>query len=182
MAEIDWANVYQEAIIEGMKTTLQLFRPYYKYLLIILFIRFFLYIYKRQSQRKIRNQIQALANEEIEITPKEFFKIRNKGYGGRGNPLYANKFHFTGVYILHNQTKDLYYVGQSKKVFNRINSHFTGKGNGDIYADYKANDRFTIRTIALNGSNYDSLDDLERHAIESYQAYKKGYNRIRGNR
>lgn len=113
------------------------------------------------------------------MTLKEFFNIRNKDFGGRGNLLYSNNFQFTRVYILYNQTKDLYYVGKGKKVFDRVNSHFTGRGNGNIYADYKANDQFTIRAIALNGSHYNSLDELEKYAIDSYKAYDKGYNRSR---
>jgi hypothetical protein len=46
--------------------------------------------------------------------------------------LYSNNYNFAGVYILHNKSKDLYYVGQGKQVLNRVYSHFTGKGNGDV--------------------------------------------------
>lgn len=182
MSEIDWSEVYKDAFTEGFLQIFQLFRPYFKCIILILLVQFLFFVLKIRKKRNIRNKIRELANNTTEITPEEFFKIRNKSFGGKGNPLYSNNYNFTGVYILHNQSKDLYYVGQGKKVFNRINSHFTGSGNGDVYADYKYKDSFTIRTIALEGSGFKSLDELERHAIETYDAYKKGYNRNRGNR
>ena len=182
MSEFDLNEVVTEGINEGLVQSFQLFRPYFKYIFLILLIQLLFLILEIRKKRKIRSQIRDLANNTTEITPEEFFKIRNKSFGGRGNPLYSNNYNFTGVYILHNKTKDLYYVGQGKKVFNRINSHLRGSGNGDVYADYKYNDSFTIRTIALESSGFKSIDELERHAIETYDAYKKGYNRNRGNR
>ena len=87
-----------------------------------------------------------------------------------------------GVYILYNQTKNKYYVGQGKQLLNRVNMHLTGSGNGRVYADYKYGDRFTIQLIPLQGSGYHSLNELERVAISRYEAYSKGYNRTRGNK
>ena len=52
----------------------------------------------------------------------------------------------------------------------RVFQHFSGRGNGDVYADWSYGDAFTIRTIALRGSGYRSLDDLERDAIATYDA------------
>ena len=34
-------------------------------------------------------------------------------------------------------------------IFDRVNAHFTGKGNGDVYADYKYGDEFIIKMISL---------------------------------
>ena len=130
----------------------------------------------------VKAKIRRLSREAIEITPKQFFKIRNRSNGGRGRQLISNKYAFAGVYILYNHTKDLYYVGQAKNVFSRVNSHFTGHGNGDVYADYKYGDEFTIKMIELKGSGFKTLNELERSAIKTYNAYAKGYNKTRGNR
>lgn len=89
---------------------------------------------------------------------------------------------FSGVYILYNSTKNMYYVGQGKNVLTRVNSHFTGHGNGDVYADYKYGDKFTIKMIELEKSGFSTLNELERNTIMTYDAYSKGYNRTRGNR
>ena len=76
----------------------------------------------------------------------------------------------------------MHYVGQGQQVFRRVNSHFTGRGNGDVYADYKYGDEFTIRMIALSESGFLTLNALECHAIDVYGAYSHGYNKTRGNR
>ena len=76
----------------------------------------------------------------------------------------------------------MYYVGQGKKVFQRVNNHFTGHGNGDVYADYKYGDDFTIKMIALETSGFKTLNELERNTIMTYNAYSRGYNKTKGNK
>ena len=136
----------------------------------------------KKEKEDIRQKIYYLSQNSLELSPDEFMEIRNKKFGDRGGALYTNKFNFPGVYILHNKTKDLYYVGQGKKVLNRVNNHFTGTGNGDVYADYKYGDQWTIKMISLEKSGFNSLNDLERYTIEIYNAYEKGYNKTRGNK
>ena len=95
----------------------------------------FYYTYKKKE--KIKAQIKGLAENTLEMTAEEFFIMRKTSLGGRGSTSYALTQNFAGVYILFNSTKNMYYVGQGKEVLNRVNAHFTGKGNGDIYSDYK---------------------------------------------
>lgn len=81
------------------------------------------------------------------------------------------------------KTKDLYYVGQGKAVLDRVNHHFSGRGNGDVYADYKYGDFFTIQNDQTGKIvDFISLKNYERNTIAYYDAYNKGYNRTRGNR
>ena len=149
---------------------------------VVLFICLVSVIYHFALKKLIEKQIKDLASNALEMTPIEFLNMRNKSFGGRGRPKYSNQFNFPGVYILYNDTKDMYYVGQGQKVLNRVNSHFTGKGNGDVYADYKYGDKFTIKMIALNKSGFTTLNELERHTISTFDAYAKGYNKTCGNR
>lgn len=128
---------------------------------------------------KIKEKINELANNILEVTPEEFFKIRNARIGKKN---ISTNMGFSGVYILYNSTKNMYYVGQGKNVLTRVNSHFTGHGNGDVYADYKYGDKFTIKMIELEKSGFSTLNELERNTIMTYDAYSKGYNRTRGNR
>lgn len=130
----------------------------------------------------ITSKIKKLADNTLEITPDDFFKIRNASNGGRGRKHISTSNDFTGVYILYNQTKRLYYVGQGKSVFTRVNAHFTGHGNGDVYADYKYGDKFTIKMIDLKKSGFDNINELQRSTIKTYDAFSKGYNRTRGNK
>ncbi|MFW7431876.1 GIY-YIG nuclease family protein [Vagococcus carniphilus] len=149
--------------------------------LLILAISFLKLIIQLIQAKKINSKINDLANNSIELTPEEFMLIRNKRlYDEKAR--HANIKNFPGVYILHNKTKDLYYVGQSIKVLDRIGNHFKGRGNGDVYADFKYGDQFTIRTIALENSDFSNLNDLERYAIRFFGAYEKGYNRNKGNK
>lgn len=126
-----------------------------------------------RKHKVLREGIIDLTNASVTVSPKEFLKHKD---------AFLKNGDYTGVYVIHNTTKDLYYVGQSVRVVGRVTQHFTGHGNGDVYADYKYGDTFTINTIPLNGSGYDSIDALERNAIATYNAYNKGYNRTRGNR
>lgn len=108
------------------------------------------------------------------ITPETFFQIRKEQIEYKLDDI-------SGVYIIYNVTQDMYYVGQATRLYFRINQHFTGHGNGDVYADYKYGDDFLIAYIPLNDSGYSSLDALERAKIAEYNACDNGYNKTHGN-
>lgn len=122
----------------------------------------FLFSKEREKANKIKSN---------NLTVSEFFDLKKEQQGD-----------FVGVYILYNATKRMYYVGQATKIFFRINQHFTGKGNGDIYADYKYGDIFYIGMIKLSESGYDDLNKLEKDKIKEYDAFEKGYNKTKGNK
>ena len=157
------------------------------FLLTLLFLVSILRFFRKKFRRiphavRIKRKIKQLASNSLEVTPKEFFKIRNATDGKGSKKYISSQYDFSGVYILYNHSKKMYYVGQAVKTFQRVNNHFTGHGNGDVYADYKYGDRFTIKMIALKNSRFKTLNELERHTISQYDAYAKGYNRTRGNR
>ena len=86
-----------------------------------------------------------------------------------------------GTYVLHNQEDDKYYVGQATSFQRRLHQHFTGKGNPDVYFDYRSRKSFTIYLFPLNGSRFNNLNDQERHYIAKYRAFEEGYNKTHGN-
>lgn len=136
---------------------------------------------KKAREKRLARRIAQLAEGARAVTPAEFFEMREKAFGDPGTPLYNEEKDFRGVYILFNEDKNKYYVGQGVRVLSRINTHFSGRGNGDVYADYKYLDRFTIKVIPLAGSDYATLNQLEKATIEYYDAFASGYNRTRGN-
>lgn len=154
------------------------------YTIIALYVLFFalwlIHVCRKRSKAKAK--VKHLKQGTVEMTPEEFFRLRKDCQGKNGKAYYALTHNFAGVYVLFNQTKNMYYVGQGQQVLNRVNSHFTGKGNGDVYADYKYGDLFTITLFALEGSGFSSLNELEREAISAYGAFANGYNKTRGNR
>lgn len=112
-----------------------------------------------------------LRHNYTSMTPDQFFKLRTYIKGD-----------MVGVYILYNKNRKMYYVGQATRLFFRVNQHFTGHGNGDVYADYKrGKDSFTIRLVPLVNSGYYDLDKLEKDMIARYDSYNKGYNKTKGN-
>ena len=115
---------------------------------------------EREKQQKIKQKVKKLSKTKAELTPQEFIKLRAQTFGG--DRRRHNRLNFEGVYVLFNVTKSMYYVGQGKKVLDRVNMHFTGKGNGDVYADYKYGDEFTIKIIGLKHSGYRSLNEIGR--------------------
>lgn len=90
---------------------------------------------------------------------------------------------FKGVYLIYNNERKMYYVGQSVRVLSRVKSHLLGQGSGnsDIYADRKYGSTFNVKLLPLNGSGFNNLDDMERHYISATNAYENGYNKTRGN-
>jgi hypothetical protein len=123
--------------------------------------------YRREA---LAGSLEQFLSRTDPVTPEEFFEIKRQQMGD-----------VVGVYIIHNVTQDMYYIGQAKRLFFRINQHFTGHGNGDVYADYKYGDEFAIRILSLADSGFQDLDLLERELIKQYDACRLGYNRTRGN-
>ncbi|EPD77470.1 hypothetical protein HMPREF1527_01403 [Atopobium sp. oral taxon 199 str. F0494] len=130
----------------------------------------------RRAKALRRDRMNALMSKNSDVTPEEFLAKR------MWSAINGEEGDFTGIYVLHNLSQDEYYVGQSVHVLRRVRQHFTGHGNGDVYADWKMGDKFTIATVSLVGSGYNNLNDLERDVICAYDAYDHGYNRTSGNR
>ena len=151
-------------------------------IVVVLFIVFFGGALCIISRNKTVKKIKSLSKNAVEVSPQEFFDLRNKRSKGKNSSYLSKKHDFSGVYILYNETKNMYYVGQGVRVFQRVNSHFTGHGNGDVYADYKYGDSFKIRMIPLKGSGFETLNALERNTIITYNSFSEGYNKTRGNR
>lgn len=126
----------------------------------------------RRAAARDAARVRSLVGGEA-ISADEFLAAR---------PALLAQGDFTGIYVLHNRTQDSYYVGQSTRVVGRVSAHLTGHGNGDVYADYAYGDEFEVSVVSLAASGYESLDALERDAIDAYGAYERGYNRTRGNR
>lgn len=107
---------------------------------------------------------------QVRLTVREFLAIRLK--------LPVEK----GVYLLKNKTLTKYYAGQSDDMVSRITSHFAGRGNGDVYHDYKLGHEFEIHFYFLDTNQFLDLNELEHHVIRVYECVETGYNRKKGNK
>lgn len=138
---------------------------------VIVFVPIIRALVQRNKRKAVENKIKDFYNGVSEMTPEEFFEARDK---------YMHD-DIVGVYVIMNVTRKLPYVGQAKRLFFRVNQHLTGHGNGDVYADYKYGDEFTIKLIPLISTEHGNIDKLEKDTIDYYGAYDEGYNRTRGN-
>lgn len=116
-----------------------------------------------KQQEKLLGLRQSLLEDDPQIVASaEEFMAQRKSLTQQGE--------ITGIFIVHNATKDLYYVGQSAKAIDRAAIQFLGRGNCDVYADYKYGDSFSVRIIPLSESGYESLNELKRTAIQALEA------------
>jgi hypothetical protein len=84
-----------------------------------------------------------------------------------------------GIYVLYNETRNRYYVGQAKALTARIKKHFEVE---QIARDFLSGDKISVKvlTAAELGDDY-RLDHIEKLGIEIYDAEKHGYNKTGGN-
>ncbi|MBZ5752184.1 excinuclease ABC subunit C [Metabacillus rhizolycopersici] len=146
----------------------------------------------RESKENVRKDLDTLRENMKKFTPKELIELSNKNV--RESRGIKN---FDGIYIIHNCVKDIYYVGQAVRVFDRAYRHFvTNPAKNEkryegtvefnlpeIYDDYHLGDKFDISLIPLGDTSFSTLDDLEAYAISAYNASVEygGYNRTHGN-
>ncbi|ALC83899.1 MULTISPECIES: GIY-YIG nuclease family protein [Bacillus] len=125
----------------------------------------------------VRKELDELRKKMIKVTPQELLEFRNKNVRER-----RGIYNFSGIYIIHNCVKDIYYVGQAERIFDRAYQHFViNAGNAEIYKDYSLGDEFSISLIPLENTSFSSLNELEDNAIRAYDSFKNGYNRMPGN-
>lgn len=130
----------------------------------------------------VRREIREIEANSMEMSLEQFRAIKKKSIGSGAVKEYSEKFNFTGCYVIHNKTKDVYYVGQSENVLKRAHNHFKGRGSAPLYSDYMSGDyEWTIRLHRLHDSGFNRLNAQEKHLITLYDAYHNGYNKTRGN-
>lgn len=128
------------------------------------------------EQKRYNKMMKRLKNSALEMKPDKFEEIRQQTLGKN-----RTIDDFSGIYILYNKTNGKYYIGQSNTVFSRVDQHFKGRGNGDVYHHFRSGHNWRIRLLDLKETNFRTLNELERHFIDYYDAFKNGYNRTRGN-
>lgn len=107
----------------------------------------------------------------LELYNKKIYDIHSK----QNDIKYMKDLDFEGIYCIKNQTKKKYYVGRGDKVFRKVNRHFTGYGNQEIFADYDSNDKFFVKFGKLYGSGYSNLNDFEKETKKIFSSEFGGY-------
>lgn len=128
---------------------------------------------KKILKAKETLQRMVVDNEEMDIDEfLEMYDTRIHDFDSKQDDIKILKqIDFEGVYIIHNCTKDIYLVGKSKKVLRKVDRHFRGYENEDVYADYQNGDTFKIRIIDFERTDYENIDELVKDLTNEYGIY-----------
>ena len=127
---------------------------------------------ERELKSRVNNMMQNQVTTNATIFLQDYKLLAQKRNGS------ISSMENSGVYVILNLTKNLYYVGQSKNVLKRVKSHLTGSGNGDVYADFKYGDNFEV---TIHNCSIIDLNNIERTFISKYNASgSNGYNKNNG--
>lgn len=139
------------------------------------------YASAKTQTANVKDTLNRLLSTKENVSAEEFmqmYDLRIYDISSKQNDIkIMNKIEFEGVYILHNKSKNKYYVGKGNKIFKKIDRHFRGYGNIDVYKDLQSGNKFYVRIIRLKDSGYDNIDILANEISKKYKAYEDGYNK-----
>lgn len=131
--------------------------------------------------------VKELDTSEIILSNSLFSKFIKINSPSNFQQILKNSYNlneFTGIYIIYNKNKNKYYVGQGKKTIQRCIRHFLPNDNAPaIKKDFDNGNEFYVNFIKFNGTDFETLDELEYEYIGICNAVEPhGYNHVRGNR
>lgn len=96
--------------------------------------------------------------------------------------------HITGIYKITNLINGHSYIGQSKDIYNRFNSHhicdYQNKNNvqynSQLYQAFRKYGIENFKVEILEQCKFSELDEREIYWIDFYNTFKNGYNMTRG--
>ena len=140
------------------------------FLFIVLIVNRTKYRYKKKKltekkAEEIKKILMPIMDGKIPISIIQFEKTRRL--------LFGSNIKFKGIYILYNETKDTYLIGDSTDIFNRINRHLKGEGNGNFYSDYKYGDTINIRMKYLTDNKYMNIKNEIKKMEEKLEIKNK---------
>lgn len=150
-------------------------------LLLIVGIPLAIWQRRRLARRQAERRRQVMESDPI--SAQEF--LANWRVGKRGSGLGYAAIDCPGCYVIltnpviqvNGDTEyEAVYVGQSVRVCSRVRQHFTGHGNGDVYADVRAGKDVQLRIIPCDEQE---MNDTECELIDTFNA-TNSYNRTRG--
>jgi len=132
---------------------------------------------ERIDLRKEQLEVFKQTKEQLKQSLKS--KINQKQWKSLESVLESADKGGIGIYVLYNETKNKYYVGQAKQIFKRVRDHFKIE---DIARDHVAGDSIKVKFLTANeiGGDY-RMDHIEKTGIEIFQSGVNGYNKTAGN-
>lgn len=132
-------------------------------------------IYLRcRIHKMVLETVNTLKDGAAEISAKDFLRVRRYK---QGRKIIMNQYDFEGVFILHNITKDKYYIGKSKNVLKRLGQILIGSGNEEIRNDFTQGNEIAIKATSLNASSCKTTSELEEIMLKEYSDGTVWYNK-----
>ena len=114
---------------------------------------------------KIRKRLGGLVDGQLWLSPEEFMNFQKRETFNPQKSRRVASYECAGVYILHNTTKDEYYIMQSNRVFASLVAFFSAQIPCDALNEYIAGDKFMIAIRRLSISGCSNLDDLYKKTL-----------------
>lgn len=119
----------------------------------------------------IKNKFKNLSIDEISI--KDFLELYDARIynfdSKRPDIKYLKSIDSAGIYIFHNKTSDLYYVGKATYTFKKVYRIINCYENEKIYRHINDKEQMAVRVILLKNSDCDNIEDLLSYFIEMYK-------------
>ena len=109
---------------------------------------------------KMKKKLGGLVAGQLELTPEEFMNFQKRETFNPQKSRRVANYECAGVYILHNTTKDEYYIMKANRVFASLVAFFSAQIPCEALDEYIAGDKFMIGIRSLEGSGCTNLDDL----------------------
>ena len=113
------------------------------------------------------NTLQHIMNEGevsiqafLELYDERTYDIRNK----QDDIKFMKTLDFKGLYLIKNLSKKKYYLGYGDKVFRKVDRHFKGYGNKEIYDDFKKGHTFVVSFGKYDADAYASIELYEKES------------------
>lgn len=88
---------------------------------------------------------------------------------------YMKRLDFAGLYYIKNITKKKCYVGRADNVYKKVERHFKGHENQEIFNDFNENNIFVVCFIKYEKEAYGSFEEFIADKIEQLQPRLIGY-------
>lgn len=128
----------------------------------------------KKKIEEVKDTFRKLKYSEEEVSIDEFMKMYNvriHNFDSKQDDIKLMKqYDFEGVYILHNCTRNIYYIGNSRKVFHKIERQFKGYEDPDVYNEWSRKHIFTVKIYRFEESNYSSINKLKNNLMNEYEA------------
>lgn len=123
-----------------------------------------------ETIKKVMSETEVDISDFLSLYDQKIYDINSK----QNDIKYMKSLDFKGVYCIKNQTKRKYYIDIGDNVFRKVDRHFKGYGNQEIFTDFKNKNNFSV-IFWKNDSRYDDINDYKKDVKAKMHNELDGY-------